>query len=81
MKVVIDEIEYLPVSAAAEHLSTTEMKILMLLRERSLEGELLDGSWYVTADSLAGFDPSTVCRPAEPLLCRTGCSATGCGCH
>ena len=80
MTVVIDGIEYLPASVAAEHLATTETRILMLLKQKALCGDQIEGAWYVTTDSLACYDPAA--RQAEKLLqCRTSCKASGCGCH
>jgi hypothetical protein len=80
MTVVIDGIEYLPASAAAQQLATTETKILMLLKQRVLGGELIEGSWFVTTTSLACYDAHA--RELEKLpLCRTSCGSTGCGCH
>lgn len=78
MSIIIDAIEYLPVSAAAEQLATTEMKILMLLRKKILHGDLIDGSWFVTADSLAGYQPA---REQEVLSCRSSCGSSACGCR
>ena len=80
MTVVIDGIEYLPASMAAEQLATTETRILMLLKQKALCGEQIEGSWFVTTASLACYDSDGV--QAEKLLqCRTSCSASGCGCH
>jgi hypothetical protein len=80
MTVVIDGIEYLPASVAVQQLATTETKILMLLKQRVLGGELIEGSWFVTTTSLACYgaharEPETLSR------CRTSCGSSGCGCH
>ena len=80
MTVMIDGIEYLQAAVAAERLATTETKILMLLRENALCGELIDGSWLVTAASLACYDRSALTQQNH-LSCRTGCSGSGCGGH
>jgi hypothetical protein len=80
MTVVIEGIEYLSASDAALQLSTTETKILMLLKQKALSGELIDGSWFVTTASLACFDAHAQ-DPAKQAQCRTSCSSTGCGCH
>jgi hypothetical protein len=76
MTVVIDGIEYLPASVVAQKLETTETKILMLLKQKALGGELIEGSWFVTAASLACFDAHAR-EPEKQANCRTGCS----GCH
>ena len=80
MAVVIDGMDYLSAAAAAEQLATTEMKILMLLRQKALSGLLVGGSWFVTKASVDGYD-TTVCRQEEQPQCRTSRSGSGCGCH
>lgn len=72
--------EYHPLSVAAEQLATTEMKILMLLKKKVLTGEFIDGSWFVTADSLANYHPSAEGTP-EGASCRKSCSSSICGCR
>jgi hypothetical protein len=82
MTVVIDGIEYLPAAEAAQQLATTETKILMLLKQKALGGELIEGSWFVTTASLACFDPEAQ-DVAKAASCHTSCSSSGsgCGCH
>ena len=80
MTVVIDGIEYLPASEVALKLETTETKILMLLKQKALGGELIEGSWFVTAASLACYDAHAR-EPENKANCRTSCSSSGCGCH
>lgn len=80
MTVLVDGIEYLPAAAAAEQLATTETKILMLLKQKALCGELIEGSWFVTTSSLSCYDARTV-EPGKQLDCRVSCSSSGCGCH
>lgn len=80
MTVVIDGIEYLPAATAAEQLATTETRILMLLKNNALAGELIDGSWLVTTASLACYDQNGSEQEKE-LSCRTSCISSGCGCH
>jgi hypothetical protein len=81
MNVMIDGVEYLPAAAAATQLATTETKILMLLKQKALSGELIEGSWFVTTASLACYDAHAA-DPEKQLQCRTSCSSSsGCGCH
>jgi hypothetical protein len=61
-------------------LATTQTKILMLLKQRELCGQLIEGSWFLTTASLACYDPEAR-EPEKQLQCRTGCSSSGCGCH
>jgi len=81
MTVMIEGTEYLPVSTVAKQLGTTELKVLMLLRQQALTGEQVGGIWQVTAQSLAAYRPPAPGEPAAEPRCRTGCGATACGCH
>ena len=80
MTVLIDGIEYLPATEVALQLGTTETKILMLLKQKALGGELIEGSWFVTTASLACYDAHAQ-DPAQQAQCRTSCTSSGCGCH
>lgn len=80
MTVEIDGIAYLPASEAALQLATTETKILMLLKQNALAGELIEGSWFVTAASLACYDAHSGDAEMQ-AKCLTSCSSKGCGCH
>lgn len=80
MTVIIDEMEYLPAAAAAEQLATTETKVLMLIKQQKLLGEMFEGSWFVTTESLACYNPQAT-ETEKELPCRTSCSGSGCGCH
>ncbi|HJV36152.1 MAG TPA: hypothetical protein VJ604_13830 [Geomonas sp.] len=55
------------------------MKVLMLLRQKALRGERMDGRWFVTAASLADYDAGAA-QPVVPS-CRTNCTSSGCGCR
>jgi hypothetical protein len=80
MAVIINGIEYLPASAVAEQLATTQLKVLMLLKEKVLSGEMIDGEWYVTTGSLACYDAHAQ-DPVKQEGCRTSCTSKGCGCR
>lgn len=80
MSRVIDGMEYLPVAAVAQQLATTELKILMLLKQKVLSGDLVDGAWLVTADSVAGYHPGQE-EQGQDLSCRSSCKSAVCGCH
>jgi hypothetical protein len=80
MTVIIDGVEYLSATAAARQLATTETKILMLLKQQLLCGELIEGEWFVTKASFDGYDPLS-CQPEQELACRASCTSSGCGCH
>ena len=81
MTLVNDGIEYISAAAVAEQLETTEMKVLMLLRQKALCGQMIEGSWFVTAASLASFDRELAEPGALKGDCSTSCSGAGCGCR
>ena len=74
-----DEAGCITVDEAASELLTTSTRVLMLIKERSLEGELSNGCWSVTRASLERFSRSCVTLTPE-RSCRTGCSSAVCGC-
>jgi hypothetical protein len=80
MTTIIDGIEYLPASTAAQKLATTETKVLMLLKQKALEGQRIDGSWFVTTSSLTLYEVAAL-EPENLAQCRTSCGGEGCGCH
>lgn len=80
MEVIIEGTQYLPIAAAAKQLATTELRILMLVKRDTLAGELVEGEWYISAASIAGYDASAEAASAVPA-CRTSCTASSCGCH
>ncbi|HJV64990.1 MAG TPA: hypothetical protein VJ550_04600 [Geomonas sp.] len=79
MTVIIDGSEFVSTDEVAAQLGTTELKVLMLLRQKALCGEQIDGSWFVTAASLACYDADAAV-PAIPS-CRSICTSSGCGCR
>lgn len=80
MTVVTGETEYLSLSEAAAALATTEMKILMLLKRKALEGRMVDDGWQVARSSLTGYDPNRDTPDREPH-CSVSCSSARCGCR
>lgn len=71
--------EMVTVDAAAMAMQTTVLNVMMHIKRRLLEGQELDGSWYVCAASLAGFLEQDN-RRAGQVVCRTGCAAIRGGC-
>jgi hypothetical protein len=70
----------LHMAKAAQELQTTEMKVLMLLKNKALLGEEIDGEWYVYQESLECFKAHGKDMKVE-AGCKTYCSSGGCGCH
>jgi hypothetical protein len=64
---------------AAKAMETTVLSVMMHIKRKLLEGQELDGKWYVGAASLAAF----LARDGEettPVICRSSCSAKKGGC-
>lgn len=80
MPIYIDETKYLSVTETAAILSTTETKVLMLLKRRALEGELCGDIWMISRASVASYDPKTT-EKENTLSCRSSCNSSTCGCH
>ncbi|MFA7061512.1 MAG: hypothetical protein WC156_11950 [Pedobacter sp.] len=68
------------IAEAAVELATTEVKVLMLLKHKDLEGELVDEEWVVSRNSLDCLKKHGI-RSSENTSCRTSCQASGCGCQ
>lgn len=79
MTLVIDGTEYLPAASVAQQLGTTELKVLMLIKQRALTGDLFEGTWYISSPSLESLDPGSLTAPT-PAGCAS-CTGSECGCH
>ena len=63
----------------AKELKTTQLKVLMLLKQKVLSGAMIDGDWYVDRASLDSFlEHGADLRAQEG--CITSCSAKSCNC-
>ncbi|TGU72239.1 hypothetical protein E4633_07965 [Geomonas terrae] len=80
MTEMIDGKEHVTAAEAAAELSTTETKILMLLKQKALQGTLSEQGWFITRESLDSFDQDAG-NPQAQLSCRTSCSSSTCGCR
>lgn len=80
MPVSMDETRYLTAAETAVLLSTTETKVLMLVKRRVLEGELYGDIWMISRASVAGYDPGKM-ETENKLACRSSCGSSTCGCH
>ncbi|HVY72513.1 MAG TPA: immunoglobulin-like domain-containing protein [Candidatus Paceibacterota bacterium] len=54
------KVELIPTRQAAERLSCAADYVSKLCREGKLEGEQIDGQWYVTPESIARFEESRI---------------------
>jgi len=64
---------------AAEELSTTGLRLLMLIREGVLKGVEQGGTWQITRASL-DLLKQTGLTPPEQKGCAASCKAASCGC-
>jgi hypothetical protein len=65
---------------AAEELSTTGLRLLMLLREGTLKGLHHQGVWMITRESLEHLKQTGLSAPTKKG-CASSCQASTCGCH
>ena len=64
---------FIPLAEAAELLTTTETRILMMLKRNELVGKQEDDAWYVDRSSLK------LCEKPKPSdIIKSGCGS-GCG--
>lgn len=68
------------IDEAAAELSTTGLRLLMLLREGTLDGREDHGEWLITRASLERLKQAGLSTPAQKG-CATSCQASTCGCH
>ncbi len=71
--------EYITVDGVAADLGTTPLRVLMLIKEKALSGELRDGTWLVTRESLECFKSHGADLSLQSS-CRTSCTSSGCSC-
>ena len=65
---------------AAKEVGSTHLRLLMLIKQGALQGELRDGEWYVSRDALAGFAAADGGNRPVPA-CAASCKASSCGCR
>ena len=65
---------------AADELSTTGLRLLMLIREGTLEGHEGEGGWHVTRQSLEHLKEGGGAAPVQQKGCASSCTASRCGC-
>ena len=66
---------------AVEELATTSIRLLMLLREGTVEGiEQADGSWLIARESLDRLKEQGGLPPVKQKGCASSCTSSSCGC-
>jgi hypothetical protein len=71
--------EMVAAEEAAKAMQTTVLSVMMHIKRKLLDGQELDGRWYVSAASLAAFLARRGGETA-PVVCRSGCAAKKGGC-
>lgn len=71
---------FVSVTEAAALLETTEMRVLMMLKKKELEGGMEDDAWYVDRASLLLCGKPTASGIVKPGGCGGGCGS-GCSGH
>jgi len=72
--------ELVPLEDAAEELATTEIRLLMLIREGTLTGIETDEGWHINRESLERLKCAGI-APPKTKGCGAGCTASNCGQH
>jgi len=66
------------IGQAARMLETTVPRMLMLLKQGKLAGELVDGEWYVESQALMAMTGTDI-LPVTSASCGHGCAGcSGC---
>jgi len=74
-----DARERISATEAAEELETTQLRVLMLIKEGALDGIQVGEEWFVTRNSLDCFQ-SHGGNAQTQIKCRTACGGN-CGNH
>lgn len=65
---------------AAKDVGSTPVRLLMLIKQGVIRGELQGGQWYVDREVLEGFAKAD--GDNRPILaCAASCKASSCGCR
>jgi len=76
-----EQAEMMELDEAVEELGTTGLRLLMLLREGTVEGvEQEDGSWLIARASLECLKKHGGVPPVKEKGCASSCTSSSCGC-
>ena len=75
-----EQVTLVPLDEAAEELTTTGLRLLMLIREGTLKGYEGEGGWQITSQSLERLRASGGTPPVQQKGCASSCTASTCGC-
>lgn len=70
---------FVTLEEAVGELASTRLRVLMLIKEGALAGEMENGEWRISRESMEAHRVSGKTTAAVPS-CKTSCSAGSCGC-
>lgn len=71
--------DVVPIHDAARELGTTHLRLLMLVKQGTLGGELRDGEWFLAREAMEQFR-AVGGDSRSDLTCKAACTASSCGC-
>ncbi|RNC66694.1 MAG: hypothetical protein ED859_16005 [Desulfuromonadales bacterium] len=71
--------ELVPIMDAAREMGSTHLRLLMLVKQGTLEGEMVDGEWFIPRAAMDRFN-AVGGDSREDLACKTSCTKSSCGC-
>jgi hypothetical protein len=72
--------DLISVLEAAREVGSTHLRLLMLIKQGKLPGEMRDGEWFVSKESLADFAAVEGEARSGPA-CAASCKASSCSCR
>lgn len=72
--------DQISIEDAAKEVGSTHLRLLMLIKQGVIRGELKDGQWYVDREVLETF-AKVDGDNRSTLACAASCKASSCGCH
>lgn len=70
---------FVTLEEAVAELKSTRLRVFMLIKEGALKGEMENGEWLISRESLEAYSVSEKTAPVIPS-CKSSCSASSCGC-
>lgn len=67
------------ITDAASELGTTHLRLLMLVKQGKLAGEMRDGEWFISREAIDRLKAEGGDSRAD-LACKASCKASSCGC-
>ena len=71
--------DLVPLAEAARELETTHLRLLMLVKQGTLAGEMIEGEWFIPRAAIERFKAAGGDRRAD-LACKASCGKSSCSC-